>query len=63
MNGTATYLVVALFQRLLCETLPAVRPIDGLSGLQRYVEVTAFDCEVEARVFVLYKVQCDLHRV
>ncbi len=60
IDSMVAYLVVALLQSLLRKTLPAFRPIDGLSGLQRYIEVTALDSEVEARVFVLYKVQCDL---
>ena len=54
------HLVVALLESLLGETLPAFRPVNGLSCLQRNIEVAAFDRKIETRVFVLDEVQRDL---
>ena len=52
--------MVALLESLLGETLPAFGPVNGLSCLQRNIEVAAFDRKIETRVFVLDKVQRDL---
>ena len=57
---TFAHLVVALLESLLGETLPAFGPVNGLSCLQRNIEVAAFDRKIETRVFVLDEVQRDL---
>lgn len=60
VRAICTHLVVALLQGLLRESLPALGPVNGLSGLQRDIQVTTFDRKIETRVFVLDEVQRDL---
>lgn len=52
--------MIALLQSLLCEPLPALRPINGLSSLHRDIEVTAFNGQLETSIGVLYEVQSNL---
>lgn len=52
--------MITLLEGLLRKTLPTVGPVNRLSGLQSHIEVTALDRKIEARVFVLDKVQRDL---
>ena len=57
-----TYLMVALLQSLLRKTLPAFRPVNSLRSIQRHVQITALDSQIEARVLFLHNVVCNLEK-
>lgn len=52
--------MIALLEGLLRKALPTVWAVNRLGGLQSHIEVTALDRKIEARVFVLDKVQRNL---
>jgi len=52
--------MVPLLEGLLRQSFPTLWSVNSFGGLYRDIEVTAFDCEVEPRVIVLYKVQSNL---
>ena len=54
--------MIALLEGLLRKALPTVWAVNRLGGLQSHIEVTALDRKIEARVFVLDKVQRNLPR-
>jgi len=55
--------VIALLESLLRQPLPAVCTVDRLRRLHRHVQITTFNGELEPRVRVLYKMQCNLRRL
>ena len=52
--------VIALFQRSCTQTFPNILSVDGPSHFERHGEVATFDCEIEAGLLVLHKVESDL---
>ena len=52
--------MVSLLEGLLSQTLPAIGSIDIARHLQRYVEVAAFNCQIEPSTLVLDEVQRNL---
>ena len=52
--------MVTLSERRLAETVPRFRSIKLAGRFECDVEVSAFDREFKARLFVLYEVQCNL---
>lgn len=56
----STHLVVPLLQRLRCKSVPKLLLPNRLSGLERDIEIPAFDSEVKARVLILDKVERNL---
>ena len=57
------HLVVTLLESLLRKTLPALRPVNSLRSIQRHVQVTALDSQIEASIFVLHEMQSNLYNV
>lgn len=55
-----TNLMVALFQCLLCQTLPALWSVDLFRCLHCHLEVTAFDRKLKSSVRLLHEVKRDL---
>jgi meiotically up-regulated gene 157 (Mug157) protein len=52
--------MIALFECLLCESIPAFWAIDSSSHLHCYIEVATFNGEIEAGIFILDKMQRNL---
>lgn len=52
--------MVALFQCLLRESLPAFRSVDNFSCLESNVKIAALDGEVKSRIFVFNEMKRDL---
>jgi len=48
--------MVALFQRLLRQSVPTFRTVDDLCSLERNIQVTAFDSEIKPGILVLNEV-------
>ena len=57
------HLVVTLLESLLRKTLPALRPVNRLRSIQRHVQITALDSQIEASIFVLHEMQSNLYNV
>ena len=55
------HLVVTLLESLLRKTLPALRPVNSLRSIQRHVQITALDSQIEASIFVLYEMKSNLY--
>jgi hypothetical protein len=53
--------MIALFQRLLRQSFPAVRLINSFGRLKCNIEVTTLYGKVKPGVLVLNKMQHDLH--
>lgn len=59
-DGRATDLVVARLERRAGKLVPYILPVDRLSHLERDLQVSTLDSEVEARLLILDEMEGDL---
>jgi len=52
--------VVSLLERLLCQSFPAIRPVDLLRCLDSDIEITALKSKLKSCVLVLDEMKGDL---
>ena len=54
--------VISLLESLLCQSLPALGSVNGLSRLHSDIKITALDRKLESRAFIFDKMKSNLER-